>query len=115
MLMGQLESSCSHATRHTPKTRREGGHTFTQLINMRARLKGKILIMGEGGGKQTNIPEEVVKILDEKIKNLGDSALTSAIRIGKQQGKPLTKKQSDEINRIRDTAKYSECKLLQAT
>jgi hypothetical protein len=47
--------------------------------------------MGLGGGKQGNLVDEVIKILDEKIKNLGDSALTSAMRVGKQQGKPLTK------------------------
>jgi hypothetical protein len=100
---GPVGKVLAHMRQEIPqRLEREGGHTFTQLINMRARLKGKILIMGEGGGKQTNIPEEVVKILDEKIKNLGDSALTSAIRIGKQQGKPLTKKQSEKINRIRE-------------
>jgi hypothetical protein len=79
----------------------EGGHSFTQLINMRSNLKGKKLIMGLSGGKQGNLVDEVIKILDEKIKNLGDSALTSAMRVGKQQGKPLTKDQSDEINLIR--------------
>jgi len=79
----------------------EGGHSFTQLINMRSNLKGKKLIMGLSGGKQGNLVDEVIKILDEKIKNLGDSALTSAMRVGKQQGKPLTKAQSDEINLIR--------------
>jgi hypothetical protein len=100
---GPVGKVLAHMRQEIPqRLEREGGHTFTQLINMRARLKGKILIMGEGGGKQTNIPEEVVKILDEKIKNLGDSALTSAIRIGKQQGKPLTKKQSEKINQIRE-------------
>ena len=100
---GQVGKMLAHMRQEIPqRLEREGGHTFTQLINMRARLKGKVLIMGEGGGKQTNIPEEVIKILDEKIKNLGDSALTSAIRIGKQQGKPLTKAQSQEINQIRE-------------
>jgi hypothetical protein len=100
---GPVGKVLAHMRQEIPqRLEREGGHTFTQLINMRARLKGKILIMGEGGGKQTNIPEEVVKILDEKIKNLGDSALTSAMRVGKQQGKPLTKKQSEEINLIRE-------------
>jgi hypothetical protein len=79
----------------------EGGHSFTQLINMRSNLKGKKLIMGLSGGKQGNLVDEVIKILDEKIKNLGDSALTSAMRVGKEQGKPLTKAQSDEINLIR--------------
>jgi hypothetical protein len=79
----------------------EGGHSFTQLINMRSNLKGKKLIMGLSGGKQGNLVDEVIKILDEKIKNLGDSALTSAMRVGKQQGMPLTKAQSDEINLIR--------------
>jgi hypothetical protein len=100
---GPVGKVLAHMRQEIPqRLEREGGHTFTQLINMRARLKGKILIMGEGGGKQTNIPEEVVKILDEKIKNLGDSALTSAMRVGKQQGKPLTKKQSEKINQIRE-------------
>ena len=100
---GPVGKVLAHMRQEIPqRLEREGGHTFTQLINMRARLKGKILIMGEGGGKQTNIPEEVVKILDEKIKNLGDSALTSAMRVGKEQGKPLTKKQSEKINQIRE-------------
>ena len=76
--------------------------SITQLFNHRAMLKGKTLLVGGSGGKQQNLPAELVKIFDEKFKNLGDSVLTSAIRVGKRQGKPLTKAQSKTINDIRD-------------
>ena len=99
---GPVGKVLAHMRKEIPaRLEAEGGHSFTQLINMRSNLKGKKLIMGLSGGKQGNLVDEVIKILDEKIKNLGDSALTSAMRVGKQQGKPLTKAQSDEINLIR--------------
>ena len=114
---GPVGKMLAHMRQEIPeRLEREGGHTFTQLINMRARLKGKVLIMGEGGGKQTNIPEEVIKILDEKIKNLGDSVLTSAIRLNR---KPLTKKNIKTLNKLRAQKKLepltdSEIKVLNA-
>jgi hypothetical protein len=99
---GPVGKVLAHMRQDIPaRLKAEGGHSFTQLINMRSNLKGKKLIMGLSGGKQGNLVDEVIKILDEKIKNLGDSALTSAIRVGKQQGKPLTKAEFDEINLIR--------------
>ena len=99
---GPVGKVLAHMRQDIPaRLKAEGGHSFTQLINMRSNLKGKKLIMGLSGGKQGNLVDEVIEILDEKIKNLGDSALTSAMRVGKQQGKPLTKAQSNEINLIR--------------
>ena len=99
---GPVGKVLAHMRQDIPaRLKAEGGHSFTQLINMRSNLKGKKLIMGLSGGKQGNLVDEVIEILDEKIKNLGDSALTSAMRVGKQEGKPLTKAQSNEINLIR--------------
>ena len=99
---GPVGKVLAHMRQDIPdRLKNEGGHSFTQLINYRANLKGKRLIMGLGGGKQGNLVDNIIEMLDEKIANLGDSALTSAMRVGKFEGKPLTKAQSDEINLIR--------------
>ena len=100
---GPVGKVLAHMRQDIPdRLKNEGGHSFTQLINYRANLKGKRLIMGLGGGKQGNLVDNIIKMLDEKIANLGDSALTSAMRVGKFEGKPLTKAQSQEINQIRE-------------
>ena len=100
---GPVGKVLAHMRQDIPdRLKNEGGHSFTQLINYRANLKGKRLIMGLGGGKQGNLVDNIIEMLDEKIANLGDSALTSAMRVGKFEGKPLTKAQSQEINQIRE-------------
>ena len=100
---GPVGKVLAHMRQDIPdRLKNEGGHSFTQLINYRANLKGKRLIMGLGGGKQGNLVDNIIKMLDEKIANLGDSALTSAMRVGKFEGKPLTQAQSKEINQIRE-------------
>ena len=100
---GPVGKVLAHMRQDIPdRLKNEGGHSFTQLINYRANLKGKRLIMGLGGGKQGNLVDNIIEMLDEKIANLGDSALTSAMRVGKFEGKPLTQAQSKEINQIRE-------------
>jgi len=60
----------------------ERGLTLTQLINIRSQLKGKTLVLGMSGGKfKNNVPNSLMDLLDEKIKNLPDKLLTSARRI----------------------------------
>lgn len=81
-----------------------GGLSLTQLINIRSQLKGKTLVLGMSGGKfKNNVPNSVMDLLDEKIKNLPDKLLTSARRIkdGKLTGKSLTQKQIKDLKTIK--------------